>query len=288
MVLAGLFSGQPSFAADPAPVYRVEVVVFVYPGGASDQRPSTSPVDFSAYPDTRANARAAAYQPRNRSAQALTEQERRRRARDQAISAVNALNALEQGIRPSSGPYTGGPVYPQPWISLPALGPDMANAWRRLQDSVRHQPVAWRAWYQPIASGRITPWLRVTDDWRIGIDWLKPEALSQAFVPTEMPVPYRLPHADYRLDGGIRLRERQFMHADIDLIWQEPVSASPSPLADPWAQPGGFIQHRITQSRSIRPGRLEYFDSSWLGVLVRVERWRSPLVEQPSTDSSDQ
>ena len=94
-------SGQPSFAADPAPVYRVEVVVFVYPGGASDQRPSTSPVDFSAYPDTRANARAAAYQPRNRSAQALTEQERRRRARDQAISAVNALNALEQGIRPS-------------------------------------------------------------------------------------------------------------------------------------------------------------------------------------------
>ncbi len=276
-----ILPAQPPFAAATTPMYRVEVVVFMYPNGTSDRRLSSEPADYSALPDTRANARAAAFQPSDAGLEdsTLSDEEQQDQAREEAISIFSALDALEQGIQASTGSYTGGPVYPQPWVNLEAPGPEMADAWRRLDESPHHRPLTWRAWYQPIGSGQTAQWLRLHDERIIDLNWLEPESLSPDFVPDDKPVPYRLPSAQFRLDGGIRLRERQFMHADIDIVWQEPVAGPPNSLAGILAEITGFEQHRLNQSRSIRLGRLEYFDSPWLGVLLKVERWQSPWLE---------
>lgn len=113
----------------------------------------------------------------------------------------------------------------------------------------------------------------------------------------------------YQLDGTLRLRRSRFLHLDLDLEFRlpgpawarefptqpddllepgfewlgtapEPVQA-PQPLrfgeeplgvdpamSTPVSEP--FELHRLQQSRQIRSNTLQYFDSAYLGAIVRV------------------
>jgi hypothetical protein len=268
-------------AADPdVPHYRVEVIVFSHADGRSDARVSESFEDFSELTDPLRRAQLAA-DPREDDPgrpgaadehQAMPDEfdERERAAeRDAALALIDTLAELEEGtLMPTL------PTWPEPWLALEALSSKMERARVRLEDSPRHEVLAWRAWHQPLQRGRAGERVRIHDEYVIATEWDdEPEATEQ-WIDNEAAEPT----LHYRLDGGIRLRQRQFIHLDSDLHWRSPGR----PAASPWMQPmeqtedsgenGDYEVHRLVQSRAIRAGRLEYFDSSWLGLLVLIER----------------
>jgi len=269
-------------SAQSEPAYRVEVIVFASLDGLSDERRLAEPARYAVHPDPRAHARAAAWQKPESDLPRLDEEAR---SRADALALIDAIDALESGRRRTDAPFRGGPVYPPPWQQLGALSGDMARAWQRLSDSAVHLPLAWRAWHQPLSASSRSRWMRISDQQLIDLDWLQAEAIAPEFLQQGPPWPWRLPEAAFRLDGQLRIRQRQFTHADLELVWQAPVASDPLPLASERWQPAGWLSHQLSQSRTIQLGRLEYFDSSWLGVLVRIEAWRSPLLP-PSPDES--
>lgn len=113
----------------------------------------------------------------------------------------------------------------------------------------------------------------------------------------------------YELDGTLRMRRSRFLHIDMDLefrlpgpAWEREFPAQPADLLEPgfeWlgeapeppavpqdmplSGPAGgdaqdmelpviepFELHRLQQSRQIRSNTLQYFDSAFLGAIVRV------------------
>jgi hypothetical protein len=289
--LAGL-----ALAALPTPVYaeelphfRVEVIVLTHTSGRSDGRLVPEIDDYTDLIDPLARVREAANSDDHEES-ADRDKDLIENDPEQALLLIEALSTLEQP-QPDPADEFDGPVYPETFINLPELSQTMANAWRRLDDSGEFQARTWRAWYQPLSRARLSPLVRIHDDRIVKLDWLRLDALGLPVISpgrATMPaaVDHILPTADYRLDGSVRLRMRQFMHFELDLAWREPSSHDPapgfSPLADEFLPQAGFYQHRLVQSRTIRPGRLEYFDSGWLGVLVLVEPWEPP--EPPDTE----
>ena len=104
----------------------------------------------------------------------------------------------------------------------------------------------------------------------------------------------------YQLDGSIQLRRSRFLHVDLDLEYRldgpawalafpgqralepgfswvgnapEPVSvdgADDEPLESGRVTPIPFELHRLRQSRQVKSDTLQYFDSAFLGAIVRV------------------
>jgi len=108
----------------------------------------------------------------------------------------------------------------------------------------------------------------------------------------------------FQLDGTVRMRRSRFLHLDLDLEYRLPgpawdrefdtlkpgfewVGSAPAPvmpaqavptdattlvldpvLEPPFAEP--FELYRLQQSRQIRSNTLQYFDSAFLGAIVRV------------------
>lgn len=277
-----------ALAADiDTPHYRVEVIVFSHAEGRPDARTAQSLKDFSALVDPLRRARvASAPQVRDATetvpredvdAVEIPEDEVRSRSDQQAeVDAVlelfDTLSGLEEGaLMPEL------PTWPEPWLALDSLSPKMERARARLQDSSRYEVRAWRAWHQPLGGGRPGEQVRIHDEHVVAADWVE---ISPTGTPGRMMTDADSskvePAFHYRLDGSVRLRQRQFMHIESDLHWRVPARPAPSP----W--PGtitmgqtegnaGYEVHRLAQSRTVRPGRLEYFDSAWLGMLVFIE-----------------
>ncbi|NIP17829.1 MAG: hypothetical protein GWM87_06500 [Xanthomonadales bacterium] len=163
----------------------------------------------------------------------------------------------------------------------------MQDIWRRLESSAVHQPLLFKVWEQ----SRIDyhPPVRIHDGDLLEERLLFPGGL--AFLDLRNPAmldAYRSPF--YALDGTVQLRRSRFLHLDLDLEWRQallpdgaPLPASleeavmaaerPAPgmeqLAEPM-MPGPALVHGLRQSRQIRTGQLQYFDSPVLGVLARV------------------
>lgn len=108
----------------------------------------------------------------------------------------------------------------------------------------------------------------------------------------------------YQLDGTLRMRRSRFLHLDMDLEYRLPgpswarefdilepgfewLGSPPEPVLpaqdspsedavmvlDPSLEPPlsePFELHRLQQSRQIRSNTLQYFDSAFLGAIVRV------------------
>jgi len=268
--------------ADNKTIYRVDVVVFSHLTGEADERFAPTPVDFGDYLDPNANSRAAAWTTRP-DAEELSDEERSRR---DALATLDQLRALENSGRSAEGRFRGGPLFPIEWSGMDAMTPAMTSAWERLSTSGRHQPLVWRSWYQSLEANDRGRWIRLHGGGLMALDWLAQEVGDPEYLENFDPGPYPflLSRSKHELDGIVRLRQRQFLHVDLDLTWQQPVAAAPFVLKEPWHDPEGVLMHKFAQSRSVRPGRIEYFDSSWLGVLVRVEEWRSPAVAEASAE----
>ena len=93
----------------------------------------------------------------------------------------------------------------------------------------------------------------------------------------------------YRIDGTVVMRRSRFLHLDLDLQIREavfeaeteparlgllsagstePVDDDEAPAEEP--KPSSFLLHDLVQSRQVKTGRMEYFDSPVLGVLAYI------------------
>ena len=93
----------------------------------------------------------------------------------------------------------------------------------------------------------------------------------------------------YRIDGTVVMRRTRFLHMDLDLQMRESVfEAETDParlglLSASYTEPGdhdqepaeeprpsSFLLHDLVQSRQVKTGRMEYFDTPVLGVLAYI------------------
>lgn len=288
-------------AIEYPPVYRIELVVFAHVDGRSDRTRADAPADFTDRLDPLLLARA----------NAMAERQLSGLAGFLPVAGVPGdtdettpwLEPEEQTLRPIP------PVY----SALDDLSRPIQRAFDRLIDAPEYDPVIARAWIQHAQRGRPTARVRIHD--QNVADVIEP-AYGQSLVPVLEMLPFgplieTPPPAleIYRLDGTVRLRQRQFLHMDLDLVWQTRALAladSGPPAGDRVAAPGDpqsidgqlidgqlinnqsinnqsindqWRLHRLRQSRIVRPGRLEYFDSSLFGVLVRIDRFEQVVPE---------
>jgi len=285
-------------SADPEPVYRVEVIVFEHLDGRSDRRRADRPADFTGLPDPLLIARAATELDRWRAALAawlplLPEPDRAAGQPDAAY-----LESEQGRVQP----------LPVPMAAQQPLSAPMRRALDRLDGADAYRPEIVRAWFQTAPAGRATPWLRLHDARPVAerpaaggppLFWPDLADLAGRAEPDLPGALVRLfgqrpPALDiYRLDGRARLRRRQFLHLEFDLVLQQrgedPMRAGAgAPGRPPGPAPGaaadrdaGWRLHRLRQARPVRPERFEYFDSSRFGVLARLTRF-TPVVPEPA------
>jgi hypothetical protein len=126
---------------------------------------------------------------------------------------------------------------------------------------------------------------------------------SMAVPPEEEEPPLPDPTMYYRLDGTVMLKRTRFLHLELDLRLREAVydeeipvqlsllAATPpeeEPLDEnsmeeeaPLPKPSSFLVHRMQQSRQVKTGRMEYFDSPVLGVLAFITAVEAEVEEEP-------
>jgi hypothetical protein len=300
-LVGGLSTSTTSATESGSVWYRVEVIVLTHEGGRPDAYPVTEVDDFRSLIDPLDRAVAAAMSPRDDASDDADDSNGANADGDdtdtgaaaydprQALETIAAITALEKPpSATSSEPGTVGPFWPRAYVNLPRLSPDMQAAWERLETSGQFEPRAWRAWHQLIGRDETSRPVRIHDRQVLRGDWLRTTAVPPAEptdgagIPPSSETGWR-PAPEFRLDGSIRVYHSQFMHAASDLAWREPLEPDRRPLARDHLPPGLFQQHRLEQSRAIRPGRLEYFDSSWLGVLLKVTPL--PGTEEPAAAS---
>lgn len=180
---------------------------------------------------------------------------------------------------------------PRAFVAIDGLSEVMAAAYRRLQSSNRYEPIASRAWYQPVRAPGRSRAVRIHD-----------QSVILRERPTQDPNPAAFPADDdladaasavrehFRLDGTLQLSRRQHLGIALELHWREPAASSfrPSSSIQSGGDSGfnrndGWETHRLVQSRVVREQRLEYFDSPLFGVLVYITRFK-PLLPVPSPE----
>ncbi|MDT8449776.1 MAG: CsiV family protein [Wenzhouxiangellaceae bacterium] len=286
--------GSPGDEVERPPVYRVELVVFRHAGGASNDRRSEEPADYTGLPDPIVVARASEIADRalNALAAAAPVDATTERSGDSApfLRAATGDGDGEEIVRP----------VPPMFAARAGLSPEMARALGRLEDSPAFEPLVSRAWFQPAEPDRRTAPVRIHDETVVGR--IEPEGAGRPLFFPDVLIPRfeipagpdgrirprmrlvplfgapRAPQNVYRLDGRARLRRSQFLHLELELVWQMPEQAQHFETA-----PAGWRLHRLAQSRVVQPGRLEYFDSALFGVLARVTRFEPvvPEIEAP-------
>lgn len=167
------------------------------------------------------------------------------------------------------------PEIPQPTAET---GQTFQNLWARLRRVSGYEPLAMASWTQS------------------QIDYQPPVRLHDAEVIAEE---LRLPgpvfwtdlaggpllgeyiHSMYRLDGSVQLRRSRFLHIDLDLEYRVDEPAQPvsvfgeAGIVNVVEQSGDvpappFRVHRLRQSRQVKSNEIHYFDTAYLGALVRV------------------
>ncbi|MGY6587530.1 MAG: CsiV family protein [Wenzhouxiangella sp.] len=255
-------------------LFLVEVIVLGHPDGRSDQRASDQLRDFSQLIDPAWVARLttdAVDSPLPDDASlsddpdglALADQQ------DEPPPARRPTTRLiESGMPEDLARWLeqSAPLYPVTFSNQPSLSPEMSRAWQRIDNNPGFEALAWRAWIQPVERGQRSPAVRIHDQQVIGGNWA---ALFE--LPEGLVAPW--PQSHFRLDGSLRLVQRQFLHAELDIDWRLPAGQAGVDQPPPMLASHRYQVHRLEQSRTIRPDRLEYFDSSRIGVLVRIQRW---------------
>jgi hypothetical protein len=207
-----------------------------------------------------------------------------------------------------------------PWsvvTHVEEMGPQMQEAWRRLRLSGPFRPLQFLAWDQGNAAP--FPVLRIHDLDAVMVDdpWAEQRlgeqlaaAAGAASYGSAAPVGSQAPVAGgdsgghgetlpdpivyYRLDGTASLTRSRFLRLSLAVEWREPVFggnplaganralATSSDLAPPAPTPSSFLVHRLEQSRSVRSGRMEYFDGPVLSVLAWISDISDTVpAEQP-------
>jgi len=166
----------------------------------------------------------------------------------------------------------------------------MDAVWRNLRLSAEFRPEVFFAWEQP-AEGPF-PELRVHNEEIIWIEdhhaAIRSSRSSYMFhyevASGELamaPIPSPVYH--YALDGSASLRRSRFLHFDLDISFRSLAPGAEPGIAGPPLRnaQSAFQVHELRQSRQIRTGRMEYFDSPVLGALLWVSEidWNKETTE---------
>ena len=183
------------------------------------------------------------------------------------------------------------------------MSEQMAGVWRNLRLSSDYRPEVYLSWEQP-AEGSFPSLrlhnqeiIRVDDDHAdLRFDSLSDEPmisvpnpenpLEELVFPRPEPeffnydlatgilesAPLPDPVEQFTLDGEIKLRRSRFLHIDLDVEYRQPTPATVAGILGPPLQLEhlGYEVQPLKQSRQVRTGRMEYFDSPVLGALVWV------------------
>ena len=208
---------------------------------------------------------------------------------------------------------------PNAVVHLTEMSPVMADAWRRLRLSAPFRPEQYLAWEQgssePFPLLRVhDPELLWTYDAYAALRAL----LAETEIPPQPPVPEAgaeaaalepeagdglpEPRRYYRLDGTVQLRRSRFLHLDLDLELREAIfdetpapaqlglmAASPRTVAAETGPhrapseapaPSSYRVYRLEQSRQVKTGQLQYFDTPVLGVLAYITTLETEAPEE--------
>jgi hypothetical protein len=200
--------------------------------------------------------------------------------------AENAANPVEvEALRSFAAAFPldgellpGDPDDPAP---LGVMSDMMQGVWRRLESSPAYRPLLFRVWEQSRVDYH--PPVRVQDGEVVEERLEFPGGI--AFLDLRDPDMLE-PYVDrlYRLDGTAQLRRSRFLHLDLDLEyraeWDIPDRSPPASgtgltalRPDPTVSGDVGVPARLyglQQTRQIRTGQLQYFDTPYLGVLARV------------------
>lgn len=269
-----LLSGPGPLVQAAEPV-RVEIIVFHHAEGRSDRWPSDNNGDFGSLTDPLERARLAVWTARRTPGEFPG-------GSPAAISdlpgpySIAHLERLATSASRVSGPYDQTPIWPDHHVGLSSLSSTMQRALERLDRSGDYVVLSATGWLQPLDRQMAAVPVRVRGHQAVQVHWTQ---LIDQGLQIEGPVapPPARALVDYRLDGSLQLRQRQFRHVDLELVWTERVVSEDEPA---------LALHRLSQSRPIRLGRMEYFDSAWLGALVLVEEWQRPAASEPTQPDS--
>ena len=195
---------------------------------------------------------------------------------------------------------------PNAVIHIEEMSPVMQEAWRRMRLSAPFRPEQYLSWEQ--GSEAPFPTLRMHDLEPVMVDdpyfqvrkameeaaaELENQPGSGAFAEAGADTEKGqaedvLPEPTYyfRLDGTVKLIRTRFLHFDIDLQLREAVfdeelqrellqsapGAEPAGEDLPPPKPSSYLVFDLQQSRQVKTGRMEYFDSPVLGVLAYISR----------------
>jgi len=172
---------------------------------------------------------------------------------------------------------------------IPDMSEQMSSVWRNLRLSSDYRPEVYLSWQQR-AEGFFPPLrvhnqeiIRIEDDYsdlRADLSSAPTQDAQDApgffhydFAAGTLETgPLPEPRQYYSLDGEVRMRRSRFLHVDLDLEFRQPAPATRANLSGPplLLKHQGYQVHPLRQSRQVRTGRLEYFDSPVLGALVWV------------------
>ena len=195
----------------------------------------------------------------------------------------NQAEALEtQDLRSFSGSFDlvrDFAEQPAPY-RLDVMSSTMEDSWRRLRNSPEFRPLVFASWEQTRIDYH--PPVRIHDEELIAEQLEFPYEVAWVDLRSDDPfdqfmVPY------FRLDGTAQLTRSRFLHLELDLEFRQDLlpALEPGPggpLRSPVEEvasvlestPGPALVHRLKQSRQVRTGQMQYFDSPYLGVLARV------------------
>jgi len=147
--------------------------------------------------------------------------------------------------------------------------PRMNDVWRRLRSSSNYQPLVHVAWQQNRTD--YYPPMRIHDQQIIDTQLRPPTHIMIADLAAEDPLAaYR--STFFQLDGSLQLRRSRFLHLFLDLEYrQEELQAGIVRMTDSSVNHGIFT---LKQNRQIRTGRMQYFDTPFMGALVFVSTIR--------------
>lgn len=281
------------------PMYRVEAIVFLHEDGLSDRVRAAEPADFrGALAPTLVDRAVGA-------ARFMLDHARRALGLEPDPAQAPATAPVAATTPAAEPPHLVNEderVEPVPWpyTARNELSAPMQRALERLQGADAYRPLAWQAWFQQAEPFRRTAAVRLHGDEVIAE--IKPPTVAEAlpFFPDALSVPVaggpdepprmvplfppRPAMPLFRLDGQIRLFHRQFLHAAPTLVWHDPVTglaSVPDGPAEPDPAGTGWLLHRLEQSRVVEPGRVEYFDSSLIGVLLRITEFEHVVPPPP-------
>lgn len=155
----------------------------------------------------------------------------------------------------------------------------MDNAWRRLRSSQNYRPLVYTAWKQ----NRIDyyPPIRIHDQQIIDTQLQANSQFMVADLTAQDPLASYRKNL-YRIDGSLQLKRSRFLHLYLDLEYREisPQRSVEGGFLDanvqqidsgaPVAESDAFGVYELKQNRQISTGKMQYFDTPFLGALVYV------------------